>query len=840
MESLYIKFVEWDEESYNEAVKIAKELWYKERKSSNWFKWKILWLYNDGDYGTSWHTEENFLSWRFKLHTDLTIKQQPMITEKKLTAQRDISAWINSNVWKTFKWMVVGWRKQWTLKNNWETATHYQCFWWKPIPKTTKLKYIIIEEEEKIKEEKENILTPFIFEDWKRDREKYEEKKIKWTNKDWEQTGIIIWEEIFNSYKWRAPTETIEKRYWFEYWWNCSGIGAYKEVVGNNKVYLIEEKIKEEAVVPEKWYIKYDKEHPLSLIFSKWIDKKAWNQCWPWEYIYMWKDLWSSCNWYLWCIKEAYQPWTLITIEEWRNKIYDEPKSEWINTFFKLKKEIQEKWLYNTKTSGKNIPEFFRYYINSNSIISPWFTWSATPEWNEYWSEIDSHPERFFEEEEEVIKEKQYISYKEWAKTPSKYEWVRFRFNWQWREEECMYFDDTWWQNVKTGGRWAKDKYTCWRKIARTSDWTGLFWEGSLIEIIDEEAEAKAILSSPKEETIENLKERINKSVEIYKRNQKEIAELKEKIKKQEENSKKEKESEYERWKVDAISEYKKELLTKSTGIVKKKNKKVLTDAWSGVIIEETEKRKMQHAWDKKLPCLLKWQAWTWKSTMIKALVKENWWELVQFNFNWDTNVERLLWCYILVQWWGESVMKWQDWPLTDAVRNGKVFLGEELNSCPSEVSFILNGLLENRKWELGLLSVQGNWNEQIKAHPNFRFFGTYNPGYLWTKTFSQSLMSRFIWLEIAPLKEEEETKLLTQFFPECVEHIEPLVKLENALRANKDFSYDVSTRDLVLALNYIEWGFSIAEALDVSIKNSLQMKLDEQILTDTIKSLFR
>lgn len=262
---------------------------------------------------------------------------------------------------------------------------------------------------------------------------------------------------------------------------------------------------------------------------------------------------------------------------------------------------------------------------------------------------------------------------------------------------------------------------------------------------------------------------------------------------------------------------------------------------WENVILSDLNYRKLQLSWQEKIPLLLEWPSGTGKSTIVRTLAEDNKIPFVEFNFNGDTTVEHLLWHKVLVgvKSSKESPMAWEDWPLTDAVRNGKIFLAHELNASSPEIQFILNGLLELKNWELGNLTVQGNNWEVIKAHPNFRFYGTYNRGYLWTKSFGTSIMSRFIWIRIDPLKKEEEASLLNKKYPWNEVAINLLVRLEEVLRGKKDFTYDISTRDIEQALLFTRNWFWYRDSIEATIEQSLQIDLEKKILWEEFERIF-
>ena len=299
----------------------------------------------------------------------------------------------------------------------------------------------------------------------------------------------------------------------------------------------------------------------------------------------------------------------------------------------------------------------------------------------------------------------------------------------------------------------------------------------------------------------------------------------------------KEEEIEVRRKEVEKVREEMKELKE-----IKEVHKPIgRSSLWDNVILSDLNYRKLQLSWQEKIPLLLEWPSGTGKSTIVRTLAEDNETPFVEFNFNGDTTVEHLLWHKVLVgvKSSKESPMAWEDWPLTDAVRNGKVFLAHELNASSPEIQFILNGLLELKNWELGNLTVQGNNWEVIKAHANFRFYGTYNRGYLWTKSFGTSIMSRFIWTRIDPLKKEEEASLLDNKYPWNKVAINLLVKLEEVLRGKKDFTYDISTRDIEQALLFIRNWFWYRDSIEATIEQSLQIDLEKKILWEEFDRIF-
>ena len=222
---------------------------------------------------------------------------------------------------------------------------------------------------------------------------------------------------------------------------------------------------------------------------------------------------------------------------------------------------------------------------------------------------------------------------------------------------------------------------------------------------------------------------------------------------------------------------------------------------------------------------LFDWPSWCWKTTKAKALAWDN---LIVIDVTDNLTAEQLLWHFVYN---ADDKMVFMDWPLTDAVRNWKTVLLNEINTMPTGLSFIFNWITELVNWELGSLSVITNWWEIIKAHPDFRIIGTMNKGYLWTRDLWMSFLSRFISINMSPMDKEDEIALLSQRYPSVdIVQVTFLAELEAQLRNDKDFTYDISTRDLDLALILISNGLPLEVALNNKVFSNLILDLDREI----------
>ncbi|GFQ03814.1 midasin [Phtheirospermum japonicum] len=96
-----------------------------------------------------------------------------------------------------------------------------------------------------------------------------------------------------------------------------------------------------------------------------------------------------------------------------------------------------------------------------------------------------------------------------------------------------------------------------------------------------------------------------------------------------------------------------------------------------------------------------------------------------------------------------QTLFMWQDGPLVEAMKNGNLFLVDEISLADDSVLERLNSVLELEK-KLLLAEKGGSQLENISAHPNFFLLATMNPGGDYgKKELSPALRNRFteIWV---------------------------------------------------------------------------------------------
>lgn len=98
---------------------------------------------------------------------------------------------------------------------------------------------------------------------------------------------------------------------------------------------------------------------------------------------------------------------------------------------------------------------------------------------------------------------------------------------------------------------------------------------------------------------------------------------------------------------------------------------------------------------------------------------------------------------------------------LSVAIENGYTFILDEFNALSGKVQTMLNMILEDADQESLVIPET---NEVIEPHPEFQFVGTQNPnevGYGGREDLDQATGSRFIPIEIPPLEEQGEKKVV-------------------------------------------------------------------------------
>lgn len=147
----------------------------------------------------------------------------------------------------------------------------------------------------------------------------------------------------------------------------------------------------------------------------------------------------------------------------------------------------------------------------------------------------------------------------------------------------------------------------------------------------------------------------------------------------------------------------------------------------------------LAYAINNKLPTLLIGETGVGKTSAIRYIAAKTQNSLRRVNVNGSMTAEDFV-GQLLVN---EKGTYWKDGVLTEAMRAGYWLVIDELNAASAEILFVLHSLLDDDHY---IVLTDHPEREIVRAHPNFRIFGTMNPPerYAGTKELNKALLSRF------------------------------------------------------------------------------------------------
>ena len=168
----------------------------------------------------------------------------------------------------------------------------------------------------------------------------------------------------------------------------------------------------------------------------------------------------------------------------------------------------------------------------------------------------------------------------------------------------------------------------------------------------------------------------------------------------------------------------------------------------------------------------------------------------------------------------GKSKYVWNDGVLTKFMREGGIFVLDEINMAPADILAILNPVLDE---EQTLILTQHN-GEVVKAHPDFWCVATFNPEYAGTQEMNKSLLSRFKVKLTLGYNEKIEEKL----------GISPkMIDVAKKLRKSEEIDSPVSTRELLAYKQNIDvFGEKTARVYFVNNFEKHEVQIVTEILT--------
>ena len=177
--------------------------------------------------------------------------------------------------------------------------------------------------------------------------------------------------------------------------------------------------------------------------------------------------------------------------------------------------------------------------------------------------------------------------------------------------------------------------------------------------------------------------------------------------------------------------------------------------------------------------------------------------------------------------------------PITQCAEQGGFGVLDEINMAKNESLAVLHATLDFRR----IIDVPGY--ERITLRPETRFIATMNYGYAGTRELNEALASRFMVINMPIISQDNLQKLLLSQFPKLKEsYAEQLSGLFQDIRKKCDSS-EISTkaldlRGLLAAINLVENGLPVGQALEMGIVNKSFDPFERQLVADLITARIR
>lgn len=187
------------------------------------------------------------------------------------------------------------------------------------------------------------------------------------------------------------------------------------------------------------------------------------------------------------------------------------------------------------------------------------------------------------------------------------------------------------------------------------------------------------------------------------------------------------------------------------------------------------------------------------------------------------------------------SAFEWKDGILTRAVKNGWIFVADEINAADESAIMPLNGLTEDR--DTRYLTIEEK-SEVITPHPRFRFVATQNPaGYAGVGELNDAFQSRGYVVEYDYLPTEAEFGILKErtgiVQNESEKAASALIQFANDIRrqeqSGNDYLTKISTRELIKVGKLTEI-MGIREAINI-VFTGVAYEEDKDAIREDLRS---
>ena len=234
-----------------------------------------------------------------------------------------------------------------------------------------------------------------------------------------------------------------------------------------------------------------------------------------------------------------------------------------------------------------------------------------------------------------------------------------------------------------------------------------------------------------------------------------------------------------------------------------------------------------EHAYNKKLPILLKGPTGTGKSRFVEYMAYKLDKNIITVTCHEETSAIDLIGRYIIKG--SETV--WQDGPLTKAVKTGAIIYLDEIAEARPDVIVAIHSLTDYRR----ILYID-KLGEEIVAEPSFMLVASFNPGYQkGFKELKPSTRQRFVSLTFNYPKEKIERDIVINESEVDEATAKKLIAIGNKIRQLTELGLTetVSTRLLVDAGKLIDSGLGKRLAVHTAVVEPLT---DDE---DTLDALY-
>lgn len=178
---------------------------------------------------------------------------------------------------------------------------------------------------------------------------------------------------------------------------------------------------------------------------------------------------------------------------------------------------------------------------------------------------------------------------------------------------------------------------------------------------------------------------------------------------------------------------------------------------------------------------------------------------------------------------------------LAQAAKNGWVFVADEINAAPPELTLPLNQVTEDADSRHLTIPETG---EIITPHPEFKFVATMNPGYAGTVPMNPAFKNRFYTVEVDYPDPDAEliiVKNRTNIEEYCTEEqIEKVIDIANLIRAQSmsnegEIDSPISPRDTVKVGKLVEM-MDLRSAVEMAFLGSAD-PLDKDSIREIIRT---